>query len=293
MGVQPSLPPGVHKLKLIKSLLKALQSLSLFASPVFPPKESILATLVSWPVALLKSPIFELIFSLLNSLLITWLFDIVSELRVGICIYIIYSLFVIILLVILLLYIGIWSINSKIHSKITENNDAKIVDFSEDRGHFTGNFTGQITSNIEITLKINSKIKGDGNRNDRDFNEETNEILSKIKNKENKDSKIIEFNIRFNNEIKSILSNFIDNDTSLFINDKNKDKFSKDFNNFCKDKNEDFNNKFRDKSISLFAGIGNNMNVYNKLMNLKMNKRCKNKNDNFRYYNSDKNIKGF
>lgn len=35
------------------------------------------------------------------------------------------------------------------------------------------------------------------------------------------------------------------------------------------------------------------MNVYNKLMNLKMNKICKNKNDNFRYYNSDKNIKGF
>ena len=63
-------------------------------------------------------------------------------------------------------------------------------------------------------------------------------------------------------KLKKILSNFIDNDTSLFINDKNKDKFSKDFNNFCKDKNEDFNNKFRDKSISLFAGIGNNMNVY-------------------------------
>lgn len=62
---------------------------------------------------------------------------------------------------------------------------------------------------------------------------------------------------------------------------------------FVKIKNEDFNNKFRDKSISLFAGIGNNTNVYNKLMNLKMNKRCKNKNDNFRYYNSDKNIKGF
>jgi hypothetical protein len=38
-----------------------------------------------------------------------------------------------------------------------ENNDAKIVDFSEDRGHFTGNFTGQITNNIEITLKINMK----------------------------------------------------------------------------------------------------------------------------------------
>lgn len=86
-----------------------------------------------------------------------------------------------------------WSINSKIHSKITENNDLKIVDFSEDRCHFTGNFTGQITSNIEITLKINSKIKENGNVNDRDFNEETNEILSKIKNKENEDSKIKDY----------------------------------------------------------------------------------------------------
>lgn len=44
MGVQPTLPPGVYKLKLIKSLLKALQSLPLFAPPVFPPKESILTT---------------------------------------------------------------------------------------------------------------------------------------------------------------------------------------------------------------------------------------------------------
>lgn len=97
------------------------------------------------------------------------------------------------MLVILLLYIGIWSINSKIHSKITENNDAKIVDFSEDRGHFTGNLTGQITSNIEITLKINSKIKENDNENNRDFNKETNEILSKIKNKENEDSKIRDY----------------------------------------------------------------------------------------------------
>ena len=267
MGVQPALPPGVHKLKLIKFLLKTLQSLPLFASPVFPPKESILATLVSWPVALLKSLIFELIFSLLNSLLITWLFDIVSELRVGICIYIIYSLFVIILLVILLLYIGIWSINSKIHSKITENNDAKIVDFSEDRGHFTGNFTGQITSNIEITLKINSKIKENSNVNDRDFNEETNKILSKIKNKENKDSKIIEFNIRFNNEIKSILSNFIDNDISLFINNKNKDKFFKDFNDNLKDKKRDFNDNFNNITVSLFTGIENNISICYKFQN--------------------------
>lgn len=31
---------------------------------------------------------------------------------------------------------------------------------------------------------------------------------------------------------------------------------------FVNIKNEDFNNKFRDKSISLFIGIGNNMNVY-------------------------------
>ena len=45
--------------------------------------------------------------------------------------------------------------------------------------------------------------------------------------------------------------------------------------------------------VNVFTGIGNNINVYNKFMNLKMNKRCKNKNDNFRYYNSDKNIKGF
>lgn len=267
MGVQPTLPPGVHKLKPIKSLLKALQSLSLFASPVFPLKELILATLVSWPVALLKLLIFELFISLLNSLLITWLFDIVSELRVGICIYIIYSLFVIILLVILLLYIGIWSINSKIHSKITENNDAKIVDFSEDRGHFTGNFTGQITSNIEITLKINSKIKENGNENNRDFNKETNEILSKIKNEENKDSKIIEFNIRFNNEIKSILSNFIDNDISLFINNKNKDKFFKDFNDNLKDKKRDFNDNFNNITVSLFTGIENNISICYKFQN--------------------------
>lgn len=71
----------------------------------------------------------------------------------------------------------------------------------------------------------------------------------------------------------------------------------------CKKSYKDFNendninndNKMKDWNInvSVFVGIGNNINVYNKLMNLKMNKRCKNKNDNFRYYNSDKNIKGF
>lgn len=62
---------------------------------------------------------------------------------------------------------------------------------------------------------------------------------------------------------------------------------------FVKIKKRDFKNNFSNITVSLFTGIGNNMNVYNKLMNLKMNKRCKNKNDNFRYYNSDKNIKGF
>ena len=89
------------------------------------------------------------------------------------------------------------------------------------------------------------------------------------------------------------MSNFIDNDISLFINNKNKDKFFKDFNDNLKDKKRDFNDNFNNITVSFFTGIENNTNVYNKLMNLKMNKRCKNKNDNFRYYNSDKNIKGF
>lgn len=89
------------------------------------------------------------------------------------------------------------------------------------------------------------------------------------------------------------MSNFIDNDISLFINNKNKDKFFKDFNDNLKDKKRDFNDNFNNITVSLFTGIENNTNVYNKLMNIKMNKRCKNKNDNFRYYNSDKNIKGF
>ena len=80
---------------------------------------------------------------------------------------------------------------------------------------------------------------------------------------------------------------------SLFINNENENIFSKDFNDNLKDKKRDFNDNFSNITVSLFTGIGNNMNVYNKLMNLKMNKRCKNKNDNFRYYNSDKNIKGF
>lgn len=58
------------------------------------------------------------------------------------------------------------------------------------------------------------------------------------------------------------MSNFIDNDISLFINNKNKDKFSKDFNDSCKDKKRDFNDNFNNITVSLFTGIENNMNVY-------------------------------
>lgn len=69
--------------------------------------------------------------------------------------------------------------------------------------------------------------------------------------------------------------------------------FVKIFNTFFNDKWDNNHGDNRNNNVSVFIGIGNNINVYNKLMNLKMNKRCKNKNDNFRYYNSDKNIKGF
>lgn len=48
------------------------------------------------------------------------------------------------------------------------------------------------------------------------------------------------------------MSNFIDNDISLFINNKNKDKFFKDFNDKNKNGKGNFNNKFRDKSVSVF-----------------------------------------
>ena len=58
------------------------------------------------------------------------------------------------------------------------------------------------------------------------------------------------------------MSNFIDNDISLFINNKNKDKFFKDFNDNLKDKKRDFNDNFKDITVSLFTGIENNINVY-------------------------------
>lgn len=68
------------------------------------------------------------------------------------------------------------------------------------------------------------------------------------------------------------MSNFIDNDISLFINDKNKDKFFKDFNDNFKDKKRDkkrdfndkkrdFNDNFNDITVSLFTGIENNISI--------------------------------
>lgn len=126
---------------------------------------------------------------------------------------------------IITIYIGIWSINSKIHSKITENNDAKIVDFSEDRG----NFTGQITSNIEIILKINSKIKENGNENNRDFNN----FINKNSDNFNDDIKIKRnSNENFdkdNNENKDISNMNSYNCKGIFISFNYDNYFCKDF----------------------------------------------------------------
>lgn len=63
------------------------------------------------------------------------------------------------------------------------------------------------------------------------------------------------------------MSNFIDNDISLFINDKNKDKFFKDFNDNLKDKKRDFNDNFNNITVSLFTDIGNNISICYKFQN--------------------------
>lgn len=63
------------------------------------------------------------------------------------------------------------------------------------------------------------------------------------------------------------MSNFIDNDISLFINDKNKDKFFKDFNDNLKDKKRDFNDNFNNITVSLFTGIENNTSICYKFQN--------------------------
>lgn len=43
---------------------------------------------------------------------------------------------------------------------------------------------------------------------------------------------------------------------------KIKADFSNDFNNKNENRKGNFNNRFRDKSVSLFTGIENNINVY-------------------------------
>lgn len=63
------------------------------------------------------------------------------------------------------------------------------------------------------------------------------------------------------------MSNFIDNDISLFINNKNKDKFFKDFNDNLKDKKRDFNDNFNNINVSLFTGIENNISICYKFQN--------------------------
>ena len=63
------------------------------------------------------------------------------------------------------------------------------------------------------------------------------------------------------------MSNFIDNDISLFINNKNKDKFFKDFNDNLKDKKRDFNDNLNNITVSLFTGIENNISICYKFQN--------------------------
>lgn len=63
------------------------------------------------------------------------------------------------------------------------------------------------------------------------------------------------------------MSNFIDNDISLFINNKNKDKFFKNFNDNLKDKKRDFNDNFNNITVSLFTGIENNISICYKFQN--------------------------
>lgn len=49
---------------------------------------------------------------------------------------------------------------------------------------------------------------------------------------------------------------------SVFINNKNKDENVKDFHSFCKGKRINFKDNFGNIIVSLFVGIGNNINVY-------------------------------
>lgn len=49
---------------------------------------------------------------------------------------------------------------------------------------------------------------------------------------------------------------------SVFINDKNENNDFRDFNNSFENEKIDFNNNFSYITVSLFVGIGNNINVY-------------------------------
>lgn len=66
---------------------------------------------------------------------------------------------------------------------------------------------------------------------------------------------------------------------SVFINNENKDIFSEDFNDKNENRKGNFNNRFRDKSVSLFTGIENNISICYKFQN------------NFNDYFQDKNNK--
>lgn len=49
---------------------------------------------------------------------------------------------------------------------------------------------------------------------------------------------------------------------SVFINDKNENNDFRDFNNSFENEKIDSNNNFSYITVSLFVGIGNNINVY-------------------------------
>lgn len=90
------------------------------------------------------------------------------------------------------------------------------------------------------------------------------------------------------------MSNFIDNDISLFINNKNKDKFFKDFNDNLKDKKRDFNDNFNNITVSLFTGIENNISICYKFQNdfndYFQDKNNKNINENDYDFNNFRNL---
>ena len=158
-----------------------------------------------------------------------------------------------------------------------------------------------IGNNISICYKFQNdfndyfqdKNNKNINENDYDFNNFRNLFNVIFENDNVKNNKIIDFLFNFNDIRDWVFNNNSDINVSLFTNNDDKDKYFIYFSNFIMIDKGNFIDNFNDECVSFIMGIGNNMNVYNKLMNLKMNKRCKNKNDNFRYYNSDKNIKGF